>query len=150
MVPPLQGGFPFFMTKSYVDQRTDIMHQLLWDNILREFVRVEMVALPLVIPGVGPLLSGILSTPPIQEIVLFLISRYLEVPLFRLLVRWGVFTSVDWKEDAIYNAYEATATRLLPELGGKPDKDWTPEDEKAFEDAAADLIRLHIPGWGTP
>ncbi len=133
------------MPDSYIDQKTDMMHQLLWNNILRQFAAT---ALPLAfawIPIVGPIIAAMLATPFFNAIAMFFISKYIEVPLFYLLVRWGVFTSVDWKEDAIYNAYEAQAERLLP-LHGKPEKDWTPQDEKDFADAADALIRFHIPG----
>ncbi len=134
------------MPDSYIDQKTQLMHQLLWNTILRQYVAIELVALPLGIPVVGPFISMCLANPIIQGLVLDLISHYIEIPLFTLLCRWGVFTSVDWKEDSIYNAYEEQANKLLP-LQGKPAKDWTPEEDKAFSDAAANLIRLHIPGW---
>lgn len=135
------------MPESYIDQKTDMMHQLLWNNILREFVGVALPMLFLPIPWVGPFIAGALSTPIFRTIALTLISHYIEVPLFRLLVKWGVFTSVDWKEDGIYNAYEKEAIRLLPQLGGKPEKDWTADDEKKFADSSANLIEFHVPGW---
>lgn len=126
------------MPDSYIDQKTDMMHHLLWNNILKQIVIVELAA----VPYLGPFLSW----GPVRETILFVVSNYVEIPLFRALVRWGVFTSVDWQEDRIYSAYEIEAEKLLP-LHGKPEQEWTKEEEKEFADAAENLIHFHIPGW---
>lgn len=137
------------MPDSYVAQLSDLMDQLLWTNILREYVAVELVALPLAIPVVGGAISAFLALDPVQAIILKLIESFVAMPLFTLLVRWGVFTSVDWKEDAIYDAYQTQAQALLPTHGTTPPALWTPEQDKAFSDAADNLIELHVPGWNS-
>ncbi len=122
------------MAKSYVEKVTDTMHQLLWNNILREFVYISIPTIPVVgqvflIPVVGKVFL---------DIVMKLIETYLEYPLFLILSRRGVFTSIDWKEDKIYNAYEVEAKKVVL----AQDKDaWDPKERKEFRDAARALIR---------
>lgn len=121
------------MAKSYVDKVTDTMHQLLWDNILEELVKVSLPALP----GVGPFFAN----PIVNSIVRWAIDEFLFEPLLKLLTRWGVFTSINWQNAEIYAAYEKEAIKLV----GLQDKDvWSPEDEKAFTDAARKLIVFNI------
>lgn len=137
------------MPDSYIDQKTAIMHQLLWTNFLRQYVAVAIPAALSAIPVAGTFLAALFSTSVVQTIVLTVLGNWLY-PLFRIMVRFGVFTSIDWQEDSFYAEYEKEATRLLPQLGGKLEKDWTPADEKSFADAADNLIRLHVPGLGSP
>lgn len=125
------------MAKSYVEKVTDMMHQLVWNNVLREWV---YYSLPL-IPVVGKVFLFPVFGKFLLDIVMKLIETYLEYPLFLILSRWGVFTSIDWKEDKIYNAYEKEAKKLLP-LQDK--EEWNKADEKAFTDAARALIRLNL------
>jgi hypothetical protein len=130
--------------KSYVDQKTDLMNQLLWTNFLRQWVSVEVTALLVTIPWAGPFLASVWSLKPVQDLILWLLDKEIVWKLFYIMVRWGVFTSIDWQEDAIYSAYEARATELLKVIAD-PRGIWTPEQDKAFSDAAFDLIEFHIP-----
>ncbi len=120
--------------QSYIEKQTDMMHQLLWKNLLEDGVRAAILG----IPFVGPFLTAF---PPFMNILLFFISKYVEVPLFLALTRFGVFTSIDWQDQNVYNAYAAEAAKLIP----LQDKDtWTSAEEKAFTDAARNLIRFHV------
>ncbi len=125
------------MAKSYVEKVQNTMHELLWNNMLREFVYVSIPTIPVV----GQIFLFPVFGKILLDILMKLIETYIELPLFLILARWGVFTSIDWQEDKIYKAYEAEAIKLVP----LQDKDvWDPEDEKRFTDAARNLIKLNL------
>jgi hypothetical protein len=118
---------------SAVENLADTMHQLLWKGMIRNWVEVTMWT----IPYVGPFLK----IPIIDTIVMTLIEVYLEKPLFVLAARFGLFTSINWGNMAIYRAYEVEAKKLVP-LQQK-DK-WEESDRKVFRDTARDLIRIRL------
>jgi len=111
-----------------------MMHQLLWTNLLESGVRAGLTA----IPWLGQILTAF---PPLMSIILYFISKYIEYPVFLMLTRFGVFTSIDWHEEAIYREYEKQAIKLIP-LQEK--ETWDEADEKAFTDAARSLIRFNL------
>lgn len=103
------------------------MHRLLWDNILQEL----MVAV----------LGSALQIPLVADIATLLIDRFIAEPLFEILTRWGVFISIDWKNEEIYSAYEKQAESII-DLQDK--EEWNNEDRKRFKDAARALIQFNI------
>lgn len=118
---------------SYVEKVTDTMKKLLWDNLLEEFVIVE---LPL-IPVIGP----VFAIPLVNKLTVYFIQEYIAEPLLKVLTRFGIFTSIDWKEGAMYNEYEARAKKLI----SLQDKEvWNEEDRKAWRDAARALIHFNL------
>ncbi len=118
---------------SYVEKVADTMKLLLWDNILEELVSVTLPTLPLV----GPFFA----VPIVNKITLYLVQEFIAEPLFLIMSRFGVFTSIDWREDAIYKAYEVQAERLVP----LQDKDvWDEKDRKEWRDAARELIVYNL------
>jgi hypothetical protein len=121
------------MGTSYVEKKTDLMHQLLWSNFLKIWVETALWTIPVV----GPFLK----IPFVDAIIMALIENYLEKPLFKIMVRWGVFTSIDWQEDGIYRAYEKQAETLLP-LQEK--SEWDPADREKFRNAARALIHFNL------
>ncbi len=117
------------MSQSYVEKVSDTMHRLLWDNLIEEWIAGLIKTIP------------VLGWPVISNVFLYLVESYLVEPLFTALSRFGVFTSIDWQNDAIYTAYKAEAIKLV----GAQDKDEWPEvDRKAFKDAARNLVRFHF------
>ena len=110
------------------------MHELLWDNILEEWLTVQ---LPLLLPFLAWPLVGPLASRVIRDAI----DNYLAAPLFTILSRFGVFTSIDWKEDAIYEAYEKEATALVLAQDGDT---WSEEDETNFTNAARKLIKFNL------
>lgn len=105
------------------------MHRLLWTNLLKEWASGLIKTVP------------VLGWPVINNIFLYLVDTYLVEPLFIALSRFGVFTSIDWQNDEIYNSYKSEAVKLI----GTQDKDVWPEiDRKAFRDASRNLIKFHI------
>lgn len=121
------------MAKSYIEQKMEMMHRLLWTNILRQWVEMALWT----IPYIGPFLK----LPVIDDIVMWAIETYLEKPLFLILTRWGVFTTVDWQETKIYNEYEKQAEKLVK---AQENPTWDPKDRGEFRNAARALIRFNI------
>lgn len=109
------------------------MVDLLWNNILEEFFFVSLASIPII--------GKILNFPGVKGIVSYLVEKYVAERLLNILVRWGVFTSIDWGNAAIYRAYEVEAEKLV----SLQDKEvWDQEDERKFKDAARKLIRLNL------
>lgn len=109
------------------------MHSLLWDNILEDFFFVSLASIPIV--------GKILAFPGVRPLVEHLVEKYITERLFEILTRWAVFTSIDWGNSQVYNAYENEAEKLID----LQDKDeWSKEDEKRFKDAARKLIRFNL------
>ena len=102
------------------------MSRLLWDNILRGYLASMTKAVP------------ILGWPVINNVFLYLIENYLIDPLFNELSRYGVFTSIDWKNTEQYAAYRQEAVKLI----GAQNGEW-PDREK-FKNAARNLIRFDV------
>src|SRR5574343_961145 len=121
------------MTLSYVEKVAKTMHQLLWQNMLRELVTVSLAQ--------TPVLGVFFSLPPVQFLIMIFIEKYFEKPMFTILSRFGVFTSIDWKNEEQYNEYELQAKKLVP-LQDK--EEWNEADRKLFKDAARSLIRFHL------
>ena len=122
------------MATSYVDKVTERMHELLWQNILEEWLTVQ---LPILLPWLAWPIIGPIANKLIRDAI----DNYLAEPLFTLLSRFGVFTSIDWKEDSIYDAYEVEAKKLVIAQDGDT---WSEKDEKDFTDAARKLIRFNL------
>lgn len=120
------------------------MNQLLWTNLLRTWTSVEITALLTAIPVAGPVLASFWNLGPVQDLVLWLLDQEVVWKLFYVLSRWGVFTAIDWQEDSVYAAYEAKAIDLLKTIAD-PRGVFTPEQDKAFSDAADALIEFHFP-----
>lgn len=121
------------MAKSYVDQKLDLMHQLLWSNFLKEYVETTLWT----IPWAGPLLK----IPFVDAVLMAVLENYLEKPLLKIVTRFGIFTSIDWQSAETYDAYEKQAEKLL---AAQAAGEWDPTDRKAFRDAARSLIRFNI------
>jgi len=102
------------------------MQKLLWENILRSYV----VSITKAVPFLG--------WPVINNVFIFVLEEYLVEPLFNELARYGVFTSIDWKNTEQYAAYRQEAVKLVASQGGE----WT--DRESFKNAARSLIRFHI------
>jgi len=132
------------MPKSVVDQKTDLMNQLLWTNLLRTWTSVEVTALLMAIPWAGPVLAAFWKLGPVQDLVLWLLDKEVVWKLFYVLCRWGIFTTIDWQEDSVYAAYEAKALDLLKTISD-PRGVFTPQQDKDFSDAAYALIEFHFP-----
>lgn len=115
---------------SQVERVTDIMHRLLWNNILEVWVSGILRPVPVV------------GLPVIRSIVMWLIDKFVVVPLFEILVRYGVFTSIDWGTEEVYNAYEAEAKKIV---GMQDAEEWPENERKAFRDAARKLIHFELP-----
>jgi len=117
------------VSKSYVGKIAETMHRLLWENIIEEWLSKLMIQVP------------VLGWPVIRDVVLFLVDRWLVEPMFLIASRWGVFTSIDWKNNEIYDSYRQEAVKLI----GAQDQDvWPEPDRKAFKDAARKLVRFNI------
>ena len=130
-------------TGSYIDQKTDLVNQLLWTNLLRQWVVIEVPIFLATIPVVGPFLAMAIGRGPILDFILWLLDKDIIWKFFDILVRWGVFTSIDWQEDAIYNSYATQADALLKVIAD-PNGVFTPAQDKAFSDAADSLIEFHF------
>lgn len=118
---------------SYVEKVANTMKELLWDNILEELVRVSLPALPVV----GPFFA----IKIVSDLILWALQEYLAEPLFKIMSRFGVFTSIDWQGTAVYNAYEAEAKKLIP----LQDKEvWDKKDREVWRNAARKLIRFNL------
>ena len=109
------------------------MHRLLWVNILSEGVRAALLTIPFA--------QWFFKLKPVQDLILYLIDEYIVEPVFLLLVRFGVFTSIDWQNEATYRAYEKEAEKLIP-LQDK--EEWNEADRKKFRDSARSLIRFNL------
>jgi len=119
--------------KSHIEKKSEMMHSLLWDNILEDFFFVSLASIPIV--------GKILAFPGVRPLVEHLVEKYITERLFEILTRWAVFTSIDWGNSQVYNAYENEAEKLID----LQDKDeWSKEDEKRFKDAARKLIRFNL------
>jgi len=114
---------------SRVDKVQETMQRILWDNILEDFLSNLMLAYP------------VLGWPVFREIILLLVEKFIVKQLFTVLARWGVFTSIDWQNEVIYEAYKSEAIRLV---GAQEKDDWPEHERKAFKDAARKLARFNI------
>lgn len=113
--------------------------------MLREWFRVDVPIALAAIPVAGGFLVSLWSLGPVQDLVLHLLDAEVVWKFFYILTRWGVFTSVDWQEEKIFDAYSKKAEELLPIIKD-PRGVFTPEQDKAFTDAADNLIELHLRG----
>lgn len=129
--------------QSYIDQKTDLMNQLLWTNLLRQWVMIEFPIALAAIPYVGPFLAMAIGRGPILDFVVWLLDKEIVWKFFYLLCRYGVFTSINWQEDVVYASYEKKAAELIGVINDPRGK-WTPAQDKAFSDAAFNLIELHF------
>lgn len=112
---------------SHVEAISESMKRLLWNSILQELLTVWLRTIPF------------FGWPVVKDVVIWFVETQLAEPLFIILSRWGVFTSIDWQNSAIYAEYEKEAKLLITH----PDE-WTKEDRRRFKDAARRLIRLTL------
>ena len=114
---------------SQVERVTDAMNRILWDNLLRDFLHGLFASVP------------VLGWPVISDLILMFFDKFVMMRLFNVLATWGVFTSIDWKNDEIYSAYKAEAIKLVA-MQDRPD--WPDVERKAFKDAARKLVHFNI------
>lgn len=117
------------MSKSYIEQKTDLMTRLLWENILQELFESWLVTLPF------------LGWPVIRNVVVWFVENYLVEKLFKIATRWGVFTSIDWQNEKVHKEYSKQADKLI---AAQNVGEWDPDDRKKFKEAARNLIRFNL------
>lgn len=115
---------------SKVSDVSDVMRRLLWSNLVEAWARKMIATVP------------VLGWPIIKDVFFYLLENYLVEPLFTELARFGVFTHIDFRDDAEYQAYKKEAAIVIEKQGTS--EEWTKEGKEAFKNAASNLIVLHI------
>lgn len=108
------------------------MKRLWWTNIIQVFIDVELQT----IPGIGVYFT----LAPVKYLVHLLMDKWISYPLFNFLSRWGVFNSIDYQEEEIYQSYSVQADLLI---AAQEKGQWNERED--FKKAAKNLIRFHIP-----
>jgi hypothetical protein len=117
------------MPKSKVENVTDTIRRLVWETLARKWLEGLMLTVP------------VLGLPIIRNVVLYLFETYVLDALFQELARWGVFQSIEWKNEAQYNKYKSEALKLV-EAQALPE--WPAKEREAFKNAARELIHFNI------
>lgn len=115
---------------SKVSDVSDVMRRLLWSNLVEAWARKMIATVP------------VLGWPVIKDVFFYLLENYLVEPLFTELARFGVFTHIDFRDDAQYQAYKKEALQVIEKQGTS--EDWAKEERQAFRDAASNLIVFHL------
>lgn len=115
---------------SKVTDVSDVMRKLIWNGVVEAWVRKMMIAVP------------VLGWPVVKDVFLYLVETYLVGPVFEELARFGVFTSIDFRDEHQYQAYRKEAEKIIALQ--ESSADWKAEERKAFRDAARNLIVFNL------
>lgn len=115
---------------SQISDTAEVMRKLLWQNLVKAWAEKAVIVVPF------------LGWPVVKQVFFYLIETYLVDPLFVDLARFGVFTSIEWRDEIEYAAYKTEAQKVI--VLQSLSSDWPKEEREVFKNAAKNLIRFHV------